>query len=65
MIVNLDSLKKLAEDKVDGAESLLERLPEDPLSLNRRLAEEIIELGGWLLCIIEAMDDKRSEETKE
>lgn len=55
MQINIKGLERLAQQKIDAAEDLLRRLPDDPLDLHRRLAEEIVELGGWLLCIIEAI----------
>lgn len=58
MKIDLEDLKKLAEEKFDAAERLLRVLPEDPLDLNRRLAEEILELGGWLLVIIDSIPDE-------
>lgn len=58
MKVDLEDLKKLAEEKIDAAERLLRVLPEDPLDLNRRLAEEILDLGGWLLVIIDSIPDE-------
>lgn len=61
MNLNLESLKAFAEGKIEGAERLLRQLPEDPLSLNRRLAEEIIEMGGWILVLIEGIEGEENE----
>ena len=58
MNLDLDQLKKRAEEKIDAAERLLRVLPEDPLDLNRRLAEEILDLGGWLLVLIDSIPDE-------
>lgn len=58
MNLNLDALQKTAEEKIDAATQLLGILPEDPLDLRRRLAEEICELGGWLLVLIDAIPDE-------
>lgn len=57
MNLDLDALQKTTEEKIDAATRLLEILPEDPLDLSRRLAEEICELGGWLLVLIDAIPD--------
>lgn len=57
MNVGINALKKYAEQKVDNANDLLIRLSDDPLDLNRRLAEEIVYLGEWLLILIDAIPD--------
>lgn len=58
MNLDLEVLKKLAEEKIEAADRLLRVLPEDPLDLNRRLAEEILDLGGWLLVLIDSIPDE-------
>lgn len=58
MNVNLDNLQKIAEEKIDSATRLLRILPDDPLDITRRLAEEIVELGGWLLLIIDSIPEE-------
>lgn len=54
MNIDLDALRATTERKIADADRLLRILPEDPLDLNRRLAEEICEIGGWLLVILDA-----------
>lgn len=58
MNLDLEVLKNHTEEKIDAAERLLRVLPEDPLDLNRRLAEEILDLGGWLLVLIDSIPDE-------
>lgn len=57
MNLDLEALQKTTEEKIDAATQLLGILPEDPLDLRRRLAEEICELGGWLLVLIDAIPE--------
>ena len=57
MNLDINALKKYAEQMVDNAHDLLLRLPDDPLDLNRRLAEEIVYLGVWLLTLIDAIPE--------